>query len=96
MAKRPITLVAVACAAACAIPLALPLFAGASLAVVGATLAKPALGLIVCGALALLALSLLWLSRLSKAKKQHSGASCSTDGACGCRPTSPLKGRNGS
>lgn len=87
MTKRPLTWIALACAGACAIPLALPLFAGAGLITIGA-LAKPSLEALACGGLALVATAMLVLPRVLKAKPRdfgHEGASCSVDGRCGCR-----------
>lgn len=87
MVKRPLTWIAVACAGACAIPLALPLLAGAGLVAAGA-FAKPSLEALACGALAVMAVALLMLPRLFGAKWRDScadGASCSVDGSCGCR-----------
>lgn len=87
MKKGTLTLVALACAGACAIPLALPLFAGVGLLTAGAALARPSLEAIICGALALLAGGLLLLPRWRPAKRcgTSEGASCSVDGGCGCR-----------
>lgn len=87
MTKRPLTVIALACAGACAIPLALPLLAGAGLLTAGAALAKPSFEAIVCGGLALLAIGLLLLPRLRPAKRSATGegSSCSVDGSCGCR-----------
>jgi mercuric ion transport protein len=85
------TLIALACAGACAIPLALPLLAGAGLLTAGATLAKPSLEAIACGALALVAVGLLVLSRFRPAGRcnRGEGASCGVDGTCGCRQGPP-------
>lgn len=88
MSKKPIALVALACAGACAIPLALPLLAGAGLAAAGASWLKPNLELIACGALAVLAIAVLLRAQGKPARQADvgDGASCPADGSCGCRP----------
>jgi MYXO-CTERM domain-containing protein len=80
MKKKHGVLIALACAGACAIPLAAPLLAGASLAVVGGALLKPSGEVIACGALAFLAVALLF------GRRRKDPPSCSADGSCGCRP----------
>ena len=87
MSKKPIALLALACAGACAIPLVLPLLAGAGLIAAGTAWLKPSFEIIACGGLAILAAWLLLLSwRRSRAGPvEAEGATCPTDGSCGCR-----------
>ena len=88
MSKKPVALVALACAGACTIPLALPLLAGAGLATAGAAWLKPNLELIACGVLAVVAIALLLRTQRKPASQALAGegANCPTDGSCGCRP----------
>jgi hypothetical protein len=87
MMKKGGLLVGVACAGACAIPLVVPLLAGASLATVGTSILKPNWEVIVCGALALLAVALLFMRpRQPPTGCRTEAASCNIDGSCGCRP----------
>lgn len=87
MLKKGGVLVGVACAGACAIPLVVPLLAGASLATAAASLSKLGWEAIVCGALALVAVAVLFMSaRRPRSTCPTEGDSCSVDGRCGCRP----------
>jgi hypothetical protein len=88
MSKKPVALVALACAGACTIPLALPLLAGAGLATAGGGWLNPNLELIACGVLAALATALLLRPQRKPASQAvaNEGASCPADASCGCRP----------
>ena len=87
MMKKGGILVAVTCAGACAIPLVIPLLAGASLATASASLLKLGWEAIACGALALVAVAVLFVgSRRPRSTCHAEGESCRVDGRCGCRP----------
>lgn len=89
MAKKGGLLVGIACAGACAIPLVMPLLAGASLATAtaAASFLKPGWEAIACGALALVAVALLFVSaQRPRSDCRTKGESCRVDGSCGCRP----------
>ncbi|MBP7814943.1 MAG: hypothetical protein KA085_02375 [Phenylobacterium sp.] len=87
MMKKGGILVGVACAGACAIPLAMPLLAGASLATAAASLSKLGWEAIACGALALVAVAVLFIgARRPRPAARTDGESCRIDGSCGCRP----------
>lgn len=85
--KKGGILVGVACAGACAMPLVVPLLAGASLATAAASLSKLGWEAIACGAVALVAVALLFASaRRPRPTSQTEGESCRLDGSCGCGP----------
>ena len=87
MMKKGGILVGVACAGACAIPLLVPVLAGASLATAAASHSKLGWEAIACGALALVAVAVLFVgARRSKSPCRAEGKSCRLDGSCGCRP----------
>lgn len=88
MSKKPSARLALACAGACTILLALPPLAGAGLVTAGAAWLKPNLEIITCGALALTAIALVLWPRLRRkaALAAGEGVSCNADEDCGCRP----------
>lgn len=87
MMKKGGILVGVACAGACAMPLVIPLLAGASLATAAAWLAKLGWEAIACGALALVAVAVLFVSaRRPRPTCPTEGESCRIHGRCGGRP----------